>query len=90
MRIGINCRTILNPDSGEKAGVGYYTHYIVKYLTRLDKENEYVLFFDNRIPEKLIDKIIGGKKDNVTIDFLPFYQYKKYSWEFHQSQGSKS
>lgn len=79
MRIGINCRTILNPDSGEKAGVGHYTHYIVKYLTDLDKKNEYVLFFDNRIPKSVIERIIGGNnKDNVKIDYLPFYQYKKF------------
>lgn len=79
MRIGINCRTILNPDSGEKAGVGHYTHYIVKYLTDLDKKNEYVLFFDNRVPKSVIEKVIGSKeKDNVKIDFLPFYQYKRF------------
>jgi len=29
MRIGIDCRTILNPKLGEQAGIGYYTYYLV-------------------------------------------------------------
>ena len=49
MRIGIDCRTILSPQEGEKAGVGHYTYYLVKHLLKRDRRNEYVLFFDHRI-----------------------------------------
>ncbi len=73
MKIGIDCRTILNPAHGEKAGVGYYTHHLVESLLALDKENTYVLFFDSRF--KGANKF---KRDNVAIRFFPFYQYKKY------------
>ena len=45
MKIGIDCRTILNPSGGEQAGVGHYTYYLVKSLLEIDKHNTYVLFF---------------------------------------------
>lgn len=45
MRIGIDCRTILNPKGSERAGVAHYSYYLVKYLLQIDKENEYLLFF---------------------------------------------
>jgi glycosyltransferase involved in cell wall biosynthesis len=73
MRIGIDCRTILNPHGGEQAGVGHYTYYLIKNLLDIDKKNEYILFFDSRFT-----KVEEFKKDNVTIRFFPFYQYKKY------------
>jgi len=74
MKIGIDCRTILNPHGGEQAGVGHYTYYLVKNLLEIDRENEYVLFFDSRF--KNIAEF--QKYKNVTIRFFPFYQYKKY------------
>jgi len=73
MRIGIDCRTILNPERGEQAGVGYYTYYLVKNLLALDKKNYYVLFFDDRY--KNFGEFEG---ERVTIKTFPFYQYKKY------------
>ncbi|MEK7653288.1 MAG: glycosyltransferase family 1 protein [Patescibacteria group bacterium] len=73
MRIGIDCRTILNPVGGERAGVGYYTYYLLKSLLALDKENTYVLFFDSRF--KQVDEF---KQENSEIVFFPFYQYKEY------------
>jgi len=48
MKIGIDCRTILNPNGGERAGVGHYTYYLVKNLLKIDKTNDYVLFMDHR------------------------------------------
>ena len=42
MRIGIMLRSI-----DEKGGVGVYTRNIVKELLRLDKSNEYILFYAN-------------------------------------------
>lgn len=77
MRIGIDCRTILNPGLGEQAGIGHYNYYLVKNLLQIDKNNEYVLFFDNRIPEASVKKVVGNNK-NVKTRFFPFYQYKYY------------
>jgi|GEM_PF-293704 glycosyltransferase involved in cell wall biosynthesis len=73
MKIGIDCRTILHPHVGEQAGVGYYTYYLVKNLLKLDKQNQYVLFFDSRFKDTS-----GFEGQNVKIKFFPFYQYKKY------------
>lgn len=73
MRIGIDCRTILSPNLGEKAGVGHYTYYLVKNLIKIDKSNEYVLFFDHRAPDTK-----EFAKKNVKIVKFPFSQYKKY------------
>ncbi len=73
MRIGIDCRTILNPGKGEQAGVGYYTYYLVKNLLELDKKNKYVLFFDNRFHATEEFEKMGAE-----VRFFPFYQYKEY------------
>ncbi len=48
MRIGIDCRYILNVNHGELAGVGHYIYFLIKYLLEIDKENEYFLFFYNK------------------------------------------
>lgn len=73
MRIGIDCRTILDPKRGEQAGVGHYTYFLVENLLKLDAKNQYVLFFDPKIGD-------AGhfKQKNVTIKFFPFVDYKKY------------
>lgn len=73
IRIGIDCRTILSPQLGEKAGVGHYTYYLVKTLLEIDKMNEYVLFFDFRCPNPK-----EFRQKNVKIVHFPFSQYKKY------------
>ena len=73
MRIGIDCRTILNPKSGEQAGVGHYTYYLVKNLIKQDKKNKYVLFFDWRFKE-----FNEFKQKNVIIKNFPFSQYNKF------------
>lgn len=75
MRIGIDARTILSPEKGEAIGVGHYTYQLIRNLLELDKENEYVLFFDFRVREKDIKKFT---KTNVKIKFYPFSDYKKY------------
>lgn len=73
MRIGIDCRTILNPHGGEGAGIGHYTYYLVKNLLEIDQENHYVLFFDSKIYEQL-DFI----KPHHTTVLLPLARYKKF------------
>jgi len=75
MRIGIDCRTILNPERGEGAGVGHYTYQLVRHLIMADKANDYFLFFDRTVQAKRLNKF---KKDNVFIKFFPFIQYKKF------------
>lgn len=75
MRIGIDARTILNPEKGDAVGVGHYTYQLIRNLLELDKKNEYVLFFDFRVREKDIKKFT---KPNVKIKFYPFSDYKKY------------
>ncbi|HRY82775.1 MAG TPA: glycosyltransferase family 1 protein [Candidatus Moranbacteria bacterium] len=75
MRIGIDARTILNPEKGEAIGVGHYTYQLIRHLIEIDKENEYVLFFDFRVREKDVKKF---ERPNVKIKFYPFSDYKKY------------
>lgn len=75
MRIGIDARTILNPEKGDAIGVGHYTYQLIRHLLEIDKENEYVLFFDFRVREKDIKKF---SQANVKIKFYPFSDYKKY------------
>jgi len=75
MKIGIDARTILNPEKGDAIGVGHYTYQLIRHLLDLDKENQYVLFFDSRVREKDVKKFT---KSNVKIKFYPFSDYKKY------------
>ena len=66
MKIGIDCRYILNVEHGELAGVGHYTYFLIKHLLEVDKENEYFLFFYNakiKCPE--------FEKPNVKIIYFP-------------------
>mgnify|MGYP001600493132 CR=1 FL=1 len=69
MRIGIDARTILSPEKGEAIGIGHYTYQLIRHLLDLDKENEYVLFFDFRVREKDVKKFT---LPNVKIKFYPF------------------
>lgn len=73
MRIGIDCRTILDPEHGEAAGVGHYTYNLVENLLSIDQKNRYILFFDRGVGD-------AGhfKKKNSEIRFFPFAQYKKF------------
>ncbi len=75
MRIGIDARTILNPEKGDAIGVGHYTYQLIRHLLEIDKKNEYVLFFDFHVREKDIKKF---SRPNVKIRFYPFSDYKKY------------
>jgi len=75
MRIGIDARTILNPEKGEAIGVGHYTFQLIRHLLEIDQENEYVLFFDYRVREKDVKKFA---RPNVKIKFYPFSDYRKF------------
>jgi glycosyltransferase involved in cell wall biosynthesis len=73
MKIGVDCRTILDPEHGEAAGVGHYTYNLVDNLLTIDQKNHYILFFDRGVGD-------AGyfKKVNSEIRFFPFAQYKKF------------
>lgn len=75
MRIGIDCRTILNPGRGEQAGIGHYTHYLVKHLLRIDRKNEYILFFDSRMERERTQEF---EQANTKIVYFPFSQYRRF------------
>jgi glycosyltransferase involved in cell wall biosynthesis len=66
MRIGIDCRRILDPKNNESAGIGYYTYYLIKNLLETDKINQYFLFlYDSRI------KLPEFEQDNVKLIYFP-------------------
>lgn len=80
MRIGIDARTILNPELGEAIGIGHYTFMLVRHLLKMDEDfkrgkNEYVLFFDNRVRKKDIERF---KIKGVKIVNFPFSSYRRY------------
>lgn len=75
MKIGIDARAILSPEKGDAIGVGHYTYQLIRHLLDIDRENQYVLFFDFRVREKDVKKFTRG---NVKIKFYPFSDYKKY------------
>lgn len=66
---------MLNPASGERAGVGYYTFHLVDALARLDRRHEYVLYFDHRMPRDIAGFFRGRR---VTLRWLPWSRYGKY------------
>ena len=73
MRIGIDCRYILDPGRGEQTGIGHYTYYLVKNLLEIDRTNEYVLFFSSRLI-----RTFEFRKKNVEIRFFRFARFKRY------------
>lgn len=75
MRIGIDARTILNPKEGEAIGSGHYTYQLLKNILEIDKENEYIIFFDFGVREKDVRKFT---RPNTKIRFYPFSDYRKY------------
>ena len=75
MRIGIDARSILNPERGDAIGSGHYTYQLIRHLLEMDTKNEYVLFFDFRVRERDVEKF---SRSNVKVRFYPFSDYKKY------------
>ncbi|MBU4338553.1 glycosyltransferase family 4 protein [Patescibacteria group bacterium] len=80
MRIGIDARTILNPELGEAIGIGHYTFMLIRHLLKMDADfksgkNEYVLFFDNRVRKKDVERF---KIKGVRIVNFPFSSYRRY------------
>lgn len=77
MKIGIDCRAILNPGFGENAGIGHYTYALVEAMLRVAPEHRYVLFFDRNVTEEAARTFVGEGK-HVELRFLPFHEYKQY------------
>ncbi len=75
MRIGIDARAILNPEKSAPTGVANYVWQMVKNLLEIDKENQYILFFDFKVRDKDVKRF---SQSNVKIKFFPFSDYKKY------------
>jgi len=75
MRIGIDARAILNPEKNAPTGVANYVWQLVKNLLEIDKENQYILFFDFKVRDKDVKRFT---QPNVKIKFFPFSDYKKY------------
>ncbi|MFH1392344.1 MAG: hypothetical protein ABIG90_01500 [bacterium] len=64
MKIGIDAR-ILNS----------YVKRLLSALVKLDKRNQYVLFFDSRIPKDQAEKY---QAKNIKIKYFPFSRYRKF------------
>lgn len=78
MRIGIDCRTMLDRGrEGEAAGIGHYTYYLVKNILREDREDEFILFMDKKAGEKMRHDLVGDHP-NVHIRHCPFRAFKQY------------
>lgn len=76
MRIGIDCRTMLNPSGGEFAGIGHYTSGLVEALTKYYPQHEFVLFFDHRTNNETVALL--RERENVTIRRFPLSKHKKF------------
>ncbi len=77
MRIGIDCRTILNPETGHAAGVAHYTYHLVRAVLKIDMENEFVLFMDKHAERKVRDELMALHA-RVEIRQLPFHHLKRF------------
>lgn len=75
MRIGIDARSILNPEMKTGVGTGHYVYHLLKSFKEIDKENEYVVFFDSTVRQKDIEKFNGG---NFSVRFFPYEKYGKF------------
>ncbi len=75
MKIGIDARTILNPEKNPGIGVGHYTFQLIRHLLEIDKKNEYELYFDYKVREKDAKKF---SRKNVKVKYFPWSDYKKF------------
>ncbi|HTK59956.1 MAG TPA: glycosyltransferase family 1 protein [Candidatus Baltobacteraceae bacterium] len=76
MRIAIDCRPIVSPDKGEMAGIGHYARFLVRHLLKIDEENRYTLFFDERASRGTIGELIGSAR-NAEAKLLQLSRFKK-------------
>jgi len=72
MKIGLNGQHLL---SNQPAGPETYTFNLIRYLAKLDKTNQYIVYFNQNPPTGFFDKISHGNP-NFTYKVLQ----KKLSW----------
>ncbi len=75
MKIGIDARMILHPETKDAVGIGHYTYQMIRHLLEIDQENTYVLFFDVYTREKDVRRFMSPR---VKIVFFPFSKYMKF------------
>jgi len=76
MRIAIDCRPIVSHGKGEMAGIGHYARFLVRHLLKIDDENSYVLFFDERMTKGEVGEIVGSAR-NAETKILPLSRFKR-------------
>lgn len=76
MRIGIDCRTMLNLEGGEFAGIGHYTSALVHTLIKQYKAIDFVLFFDHHMHQETLQEL--QSYTNVHIRHFPLSKQKRY------------
>ena len=69
MKIGIDARWIFPQISG----IGTYTQELIRGLAQTDRQNEYILFFDDRARmEKIAQRVRLDQAPNFKTHLLPF------------------
>ncbi len=77
MRIGIDAHIVLPEHKRYDAKIARYTEQLIRHLleTETAKDHTWVLFFDERMPEKETKKL---ERPHVEIKRFPFVQYRRY------------
>lgn len=75
MRIAVHAK-VLSED--EPTGIGVYTHNILRALARIDKKNEYVLYSN----EPIRQKVDAPNFHEKILRFPRFWSYLRLPWEF--------
>jgi glycosyltransferase involved in cell wall biosynthesis len=70
LRIGIDCRTILDPDAGERAGVGHYTYHLVRALLRTPTDHHFTLFMDDHAAPRFREEF--AEHGHAEVRTLPY------------------
>ncbi len=69
MRIGIDARWIFR----EMSGIGIYTRELIRQLSLIDKDNHYILFFeDAELKKRLLEYIHPAQAGNFSACVVPF------------------
>lgn len=59
------------------AGIGHYTRFLTRHLLKIDEENSYTLFFDERASKATIAEVLGSSQ-NAVVKVLPLSRFKKF------------
>lgn len=80
MKIGIDARWIFR----ELSGIGAYTRELLRHLIQLDRDNDYVIFFQDPVVEKRTTEEIGlAQAPNFTACRVPYGVFSiAGQWQF--------